>query len=123
MPLYPGTGDASERGATSNILNRPLAPGSGGAEFRDAYKEGILPALERFAPDFILISAGFDGHRGDPLANLSLTEDDFAWITREVCSLAKRVCAGRVVSLLEGGYDREALAASATAHVRALMEA
>ena len=123
MPLYPGTGDASERGATGNILNRPLAPGSGSAEFRDACKDEILPALERFAPNFIFISAGFDGHRADPLANLNLTAEDFLWVTKEVCSVAERVCSGRVVSMLEGGYDLEALAASAAAHVRALMEA
>ncbi|HSC18574.1 MAG TPA: histone deacetylase family protein [Rhizomicrobium sp.] len=123
MPLYPGTGDASERGATGNILNRPLAPGTGSAEFRDAYKNEILPALERFAPNFIFISAGFDGHRADPLANLNLIAEDFHWVTKEVCSVAERVCSGRVVSMLEGGYDLEALAASAAAHARALTEA
>ena len=83
----------------------------------------MLPALERFAPEFILISAGFDAHRADPLANLNLTEDDFGWVTREICTVAQRTCGGRVVSALEGGYDLDALAASAAAHVQALIEA
>lgn len=122
MPLYPGTGYPGERGLTGNIVNRPLAPGSGSAEFRSAYTDEILPALERFAPDFIFVSAGFDGHRADPLANLNLAEEDFAWVTKELCSIAERVCSGRVVSMLEGGYDLEALAASAAAHVGALMD-
>jgi acetoin utilization deacetylase AcuC-like enzyme len=79
--------------------------------------------LEAFAPDFVFVSAGFDAHRADPLAGLNLTEDDFAWVTGEICAIAKRVCDGRVVSALEGGYDLGALAASAAAHVRALIEA
>lgn len=83
----------------------------------------MLPALERFAPELIFISAGFDAHRADPLANLNLRKDDFAWVTREICAVAKRVCGGRVVSSLEGGYDRDALAASAAAHMQALIEA
>jgi acetoin utilization deacetylase AcuC-like enzyme len=123
MPLYPGTGRAGERGAAGNVVNRPLQPGSGSAEFRAAWRDGILPALEDFGPEFVLVSAGFDGHRADPLASLNLTEDDFAWVTREVCAVAARVCGGRVVSALEGGYELDALAASAAAHVRALIEA
>jgi acetoin utilization deacetylase AcuC-like enzyme len=123
MPLYPGTGYEAERGVAGNVLNRPLRPGSGSAEFRDAYRESVLPALEAFAPEFIFISAGFDAHRADPLANLNLLEEDFAWVTREICALAARLCHGRVVSALEGGYDLDALAASAAAHVTALLEA
>ena len=121
-PLYPGTGSASERGV-GNIVNVPLDPGANGAEFRVALREFILPALRDFGPDFILISAGFDGHREDPLANLNLTEEDFAWATREILAVADDCCAGRVVSTLEGGYDLDALAASISAHVRALMAA
>ncbi|MFL6690085.1 MAG: histone deacetylase family protein [Alphaproteobacteria bacterium] len=123
MPLYPGTGFESERGVAGNILNRALAPGNGSDEFRAIYRDSVLPALETFAPDFVFISAGFDAHLADPLAGLKLTEDDFAWVTREICAIAKRVCGGRVVSALEGGYDLDALAASAAAHVRALIEA
>lgn len=123
MPLYPGTGFASERGVSGNIVNRPLKPGSGSAEFRAAWRDHILPALEAFAPRFIFISAGFDAHRADPLANLNLIEDDFAWVTTEICAVADRVCGRRVVSALEGGYDLDALAASAAAHLRALTEA
>jgi len=123
MPLYPGTGFAGERGVSNNVLNCPLPQGSGSAEFGAAYRDSVLPALEQFAPEFIFISAGFDAHRADPLANLNLQEDDFAWVTREICAVAKRVCGGRVVSSLEGGYDLDALAASAAAHVQALIEA
>ena len=121
-PLYPGTGLASERGV-GNIVNVPLDPGANGAEFRVALREFILPALSDFGPDFILISAGFDGHREDPLANLNLTEEDFAWATREILAVARACCDGRVVSTLEGGYDLDALAASVSAHVRELMAA
>lgn len=121
-PLYPGTGMANEHGV-GNIFNAPLRPGAGSAEFRHAMGEIVLPALMDFQPDFILISAGFDAHRDDPLANLRLDEDDFAWVTREILRVAKSNCAGRVVSTLEGGYDLAALAASASAHVRALMAA
>lgn len=122
-PFYPGTGRPFERGIADNILNVPLAAGSGGKEFRMAYETAILPALEQFAPDFVFISAGFDGHRADPLAELRLEEKDFAWVTSAICEVARRACGGRVVSVLEGGYDLEALARSAAAHVRALMEA
>lgn len=92
-------------------------------EFQTAYRDSVLPALEAFAPEFIFISAGFDAHRADPLANLALSDEDFGWVTREICAVADRVCGGRVVSTLEGGYDLDALAASAAAHVRALIEA
>src|SRR5713101_403948 len=121
-PLYPGTGARSETGV-GNVVNVPLRPMSGSTEFRRAYDEFILPALEDFAPDFILISAGFDAHRRDPLAQLMLVEEDYAWVTERLIACAARHCEGRLVSSLEGGYDLEALAASAAAHVRALMAA
>ncbi|MBI1778672.1 MAG: histone deacetylase family protein [Proteobacteria bacterium] len=119
-PLYPGTGAASERGV-GNIWNAPLAPGSGSQEFRAAFSERILPALQAFGPELILISAGFDAHADDPLASLRLREEDYAWVTHELCRLAAATASGRVVSALEGGYDLEALAASTAAHVEALM--
>jgi len=117
-PLYPGTGSVVERGV-GNIFNAPLRPGSGSAEFRAAWSERLLPALREFRPEFILISAGFDAHADDPLANLNLTDDDYAWITREIMTIAEECCEGRVVSTLEGGYDLEALARSVSAHVGA----
>jgi acetoin utilization deacetylase AcuC-like enzyme len=122
MPLYPGTGGPSERGA-GNIFNAPLDPGDGSAEFKQAMEAVVLPALERFAPDLLIISAGFDAHTRDPLANINLVEQDFAWITKRLMEIAETSCDGRVVSLLEGGYDLQGLALSAAAHVRALMEA
>ncbi|HEY2070636.1 MAG TPA: histone deacetylase family protein [Rhizomicrobium sp.] len=122
-PLYPGTGGASERGASGNIVNAPLPPGADGMMFRAAFERMIFPALESFAPEFILISAGFDAHRCDPLAEMALDESDFAWATTEILRIAAKCCEGRVVSALEGGYDLGALARSAKAHVRALMEA
>jgi acetoin utilization deacetylase AcuC-like enzyme len=121
MPLYPGTGGAEERGAHGNIVNMPLAPLSGSGEFRAAMSQTILPALRRFAPDFLLISAGFDAHADDPLAGLRFHEDDYAWATEELLAVARESCDGRVVSTLEGGYNLAALAASAAAHVGALM--
>jgi len=121
-PLYPGTGARSETGV-GNIVNAPLSPNAGSAEFRTAFNEFILPALEDFRPDFVLISAGFDAHRRDPLAQLNLVEADFAWATERLVELAGRHCQGRIVASLEGGYDLEALAASAAAHVAALMAA
>lgn len=120
MPLYPGTGAAHETGL-GQIHNAPLPPGASGAEFRHAWTTKLLPAIEGFAPDLLIISAGFDAHARDPLAQLRLTEADFDWISMELCAIADRVCAGRVVSLLEGGYDLEALALSTAAHVRALL--
>jgi acetoin utilization deacetylase AcuC-like enzyme len=122
MPLYPGTGAPSETGA-GNIFNAPLSPGDGGAEFREAMEAVVLPGLERFAPDLVIISAGFDAHTRDPLANINLMEADFAWITNRLMEIADTACEGRVVSLLEGGYDLQGLALSAAAHVRALMRA
>ena len=122
-PCYPGTGAEFERGVAGNIVNRPLAPGSGGDVFRSAFAEGILPALDAFKPEFVLISAGFGAHTADPLAQLHLVDDDFAWATREVVRLARAHCGGKIVSTLEGGYDLPALAAATAAHVRALMEA
>jgi acetoin utilization deacetylase AcuC-like enzyme len=115
-PLYPGTGSVVERGV-GNIFNAPLAPGAGSEEFRAAWSERLLPALRDFKPEFILISAGFDAHEDDPLANLNLTDEDYAWITREILAIAEACCEGRVVSTLEGGYDLEALARSVSAHV------
>jgi acetoin utilization deacetylase AcuC-like enzyme len=122
MPLYPGTGAASERGV-GNVVNAPLPPGAGGSHFREAMRTTILPALEEFAPQFLLISAGFDAHEADPLANLRFATEDYAWVTGELCALAQRCCDGRVVSTLEGGYDLGALGASAAAHVQAMMAA
>jgi acetoin utilization deacetylase AcuC-like enzyme len=121
MPLYPGTGAASERGEHDTIVNAPLRPGDGGEQFRAAFETVILPRLETFRPDFLMISAGFDAHRRDPLANLELTEDDFAWVTEKLLEVAARHSGGRIVSLLEGGYDLQGLSASAAAHVKALM--
>lgn len=120
-PLYPGTGAAGEHGGSDNVLNVPLPAGAGSREFRAAMSGQILPALDAFAPELILISAGFDAHIRDPLAGLALTEDDFAWATAELCGLAGARCRGRIVSTLEGGYDLTALAASCAAHVRELM--
>ena len=120
-PLYPGTGSGSERGIAGNILNVPLRPGDGSPEFRFAFSNAIGPALEAFAPELILISAGFDGHVNDPLAHLGLTDDDYAWVTRFLGAIAERHCGGRIVSVLEGGYNLGALASSTSAHVRELM--
>jgi acetoin utilization deacetylase AcuC-like enzyme len=122
-PFYPGTGSVREHGPYGNIVNAPLASGDGRAEFRAAFDEVILPALDRFRPEFLMISAGFDAHHSDPLASLELDEDDFAWATERLADVARRHCGGRIVSLLEGGYDLTALAASAAAHVRVLLSA
>lgn len=122
-PQYPGTGRASDRGAFDNVANAPLPTGAGGEEFRRAWGERLLPALSQFGPQMIVISAGFDAHRADPLGGLELTESDFAWITREIAAIAADKCAGRLISVLEGGYDLKALAGSAAAHVTVLMEA
>ena len=119
-PLYPGTGASGERGA-GNIVNAPLRAGAGSIEFRDACIRTVLPALDDFAPQLVIVSAGFDAHRLDPLAALELETDDYAWITRRLVDLAARHAHGRVVSSLEGGYDLDALRESAAAHVAALM--
>jgi len=121
-PCYPGTGRPSERGVANNIVNATLPPGSDGPAFRAAWREVILPALDNFAPEFLIVSAGFDAHRADPLAQLRVETADFAWLTAELVKLAGRHTGGRIVSVLEGGYDLDALAASAAAHVRALMQ-
>ena len=122
-PLYPGTGAADERGVAGNIVNVPLAPLSGSQEFRKAIVDIVLPALASFSPEFILVSAGFDGHINDPLAQMCLTEADYGWVTGKLADFAATHCAGRLVSTLEGGYDLAALKASTIAHVRALMAA
>ena len=122
MPLYPGTGALSEVGV-GNIWNAPLRSGDAGSAFRDAVTSRILPALHNFAPDLLIISAGFDAHRDDPLANLKLVEADFRWVTEQLIKVAAQHANGRVVSMLEGGYDLAALAASSAVHVQALMEA
>jgi len=122
-PFYPGSGSAAERGVAGNIVNAPLAAYSGSREFREAWEGIILPALDEFRPEFLLISAGFDAHEDDPLAALRLHEEDYVWITRRLLKIADDHCGGRIVSTLEGGYDLAALARSAAVHVRTLMEA
>ncbi|MBV9636283.1 MAG: histone deacetylase family protein [Methylobacteriaceae bacterium] len=122
MPLYPGTGGVHERGEHETIINAPLAPGDGGEQFRAAMETLILPRLEAFRPDLMIISAGFDAHQRDPLGNLNLTEADYAWATGKVMDIAGRHARGRVVSVLEGGYDLAGLSRSAAAHVQTLME-
>jgi acetoin utilization deacetylase AcuC-like enzyme len=120
MPCYPGTGAASETGA-GNIFNEPLEPGSDGEALRLAFEEGIIPALNEFRPELIILSAGFDAHWRDPLADLRWTEEDFEWITRQLMAVANDHCNGRLISVLEGGYDLEALGSSVAMHVRTLM--
>jgi acetoin utilization deacetylase AcuC-like enzyme len=121
MPLFPGTGALDERGA-ENVFNAPLRAGDAGERFREAFESRILPALHNFGPDLIVISAGFDAHRADPLANLRLVEADFMWATEKLADMAKRHCHGRIVSMLEGGYDLTALARSVAVHVKTLMD-
>lgn len=120
-PQYPGTGRVTDRGAFDNIFNAPLTTGEDGKAFRLAWGERLLPALSDFDPDFIVISAGFDAHAADPVGGLSLTERDFAWVTAEIAAIARDKANGRFISVLEGGYDLPALAASAAAHVKTLM--
>jgi acetoin utilization deacetylase AcuC-like enzyme len=121
MPLYPGTGAVSESGEHDTIVNAPLRPGDGGSQFRAAFESRILPRLREFKPDLVVISAGFDAHTRDPLANLNLLEADFAWATQQLMEVADKSAQGRVVSVLEGGYDLQGLAGSVAAHVNALM--
>ncbi|PWK68171.1 histone deacetylase family protein [Aminobacter sp. AP02] len=121
MPLFPGTGAKSETGA-GNIVNAPLAPNTGSEHFREAMRSRVLPALDRFAPDLIIISAGFDAHHRDPLAEINLTEDDFDWATGQLMDSAAHHCGNRLISLLEGGYDLHGLAFSVAAHVTRLMK-
>ena len=122
-PFYPGTGAREERGNHDNVVNVPLAAFAGSGEFRRGMKDFILPAVEAFAPDLLMISAGFDAHRRDPLAHINLEAEDFAWATRELMAVARRHCDGRIVSVLEGGYSMDGLAESLAAHVRELMAA
>jgi acetoin utilization deacetylase AcuC-like enzyme len=121
MPLYPGTGAVSESGEHGTVVNAPLRAGDGGSQFREAFENRILPRLRDFKPDVIVISAGFDAHTRDPLANLNLVEADFAWATQQLMAIADQTAKGRVVSVLEGGYDLQGLAGSVAAHVTALM--
>lgn len=119
-PCFPGTGSLAETGV-GNVVNVPLPPGTNGDTFREAWQAKILPRLAAFAPEILIISAGFDAHAADPLAQMRLKEADFAWLTKELLAVADASCPGRVVSLLEGGYDLNALAQSCAAHVRTLM--
>ena len=121
MPLYPGTGAKNETGA-GNIVNAPLAPRTGSDLFRDAFNARVLPAIDNFQPDLVIVSAGFDAHHRDPLAEINLTEDDFDWATGQLMDSAARHASGRLVSLLEGGYDLQGLAFSVAAHVGRMMK-
>ena len=121
MPLYPGSGARTERGEHNNIVNAPLSSGSGGTEFREAVASIILPRLDDFRPDLVVVSAGFDAHMRDPLASLNLDESDFAWVTQQLMQVADRHAQGRLVSVLEGGYDLQGLSQSVAAHVKTLM--
>lgn len=121
MPLYPGTGSVTETGA-GNIVNAPLAPGDGSVQFKDAFETRLLPVLNAFSPDLLIISAGFDAHHRDPLAQINLTESDFSWVTAKLLESADQTCERRVVSVLEGGYDLEGLSRSAGQHISTLMQ-
>lgn len=123
MPLFPGTGATGERGEHDTIVNAPLASEDGSAKFRAAFDHVILPQLQKFAPELIIISAGFDAHRRDPLASLNLDATDFGWVTRKLMDVADASAGGRIVSILEGGYDLQGLQESVAAHVTALMGA
>ena len=123
MPLWPGTGSKEEQGNFNNIVNIPLPPGSSGVLMREKYEMLVFPALKEFKPELILISAGFDAHEADPLAELNWSTEDFSWLTERICKIASDCCGGRLVSTLEGGYDLEALAESVKAHVIKLCEA
>ena len=122
MPLYPGTGAVGERGEHDQIVNAPLRAGDSGETFREAMDTVILPRVEAFSPDLIIVSAGFDAHHRDPLGNLKLVEADYGWATRRLMEIARRRCGERVVSVLEGGYDLKGLANSVAVHVTTLME-
>ncbi|NML74550.1 histone deacetylase family protein [Rhizobium sp. S-51] len=122
MPLYPGTGARDETGVKNNVVNAPLSPNVGSDHFREAFKSRVLPALHDFSPDLILISAGFDAHHRDPLAQINLVGEDFDWATGRLMEVADRFAHNRVVSLLEGGYDLEGLAESAGLHILRLMK-
>jgi acetoin utilization deacetylase AcuC-like enzyme len=123
MPLFPGTGARGERGEHDTIVNAPLAPEDGSAKFRAAFENVILPQLQKFSPELIIVSAGFDAHYRDPLASLNLRAEDFGWVTRKLMDVADASAGGRIVSVLEGGYDLQGLKESVAAHVTALMGA
>ena len=123
IPLWPGTGTEEEQGHYNNIVNIPLPPGSTGQLMRQKYEALVFPVLRKFEPDLILISAGFDAHEADPLAELNWSTADFSWLTERLCKIAEECCEGRLVSTLEGGYDLKALADSVKAHVTKLCEA
>ncbi|UXT48107.1 histone deacetylase family protein [Agrobacterium tumefaciens] len=122
MPLYPWSGDKNETGAKNNIVNAPLSPNTGSEHFREAFKSRVLPAIADFSPDLILISAGFDAHHRDPLAQINLVGEDFDWATGRLLEMADKYTSNRVVSLLEGGYDLEGLAESAAMHILRMMK-
>ncbi|MBL8288764.1 MAG: histone deacetylase family protein [Rubrivivax sp.] len=122
FPFYPGTGARSERGVAGNIVNIPLPRGSGSAQFRRGMRDELLPALRRFAPELVIVSAGFDAHELDPLGGLALTDDDYAWITEELLAVAREHAGSRIVSTLEGGYSERGLAGGTAAHVRTLAQ-
>ncbi|MEM6728224.1 MAG: histone deacetylase family protein [Pseudomonadota bacterium] len=122
MPLYPGTGYPEETGAHGNVMNVPLADGAGSDAFRDVLEQHVFPAVAAHRPELLFVSAGFDAHARDPLAGMLLTDDDFGWVTGRLCDLAETHCNGWIVSCLEGGYDLEALGASAARHVTVLKE-
>ena len=121
-PLWPGSGKVDETGAFDNVLNIPIASNTAGDGVRSSFNEIIIPKLEEFKPELLIISAGFDAHISDPLANLELVEEDYEWITHKLCDIVDKHCNGRLVSSLEGGYNLEALAASVAVHVKVLME-
>ena len=123
MPLFPGSGALSERGDHDQIVNAPLRAGDGGETFRDAMETRVLARLETFVPDLIVVSAGFDAHWRDPLGSVQLVEDDYVWVTEKLMDAARRHAGGRIVSVLEGGYDLKGLSKSAAAHVETLMGA
>ena len=123
MPLYPGTGSKSETGKFDNIINCPLIAGDGSSEFRTAISDVILPGLEKFQPDLLLVSAGFDAHMNDPLAGLNLQDSDYAWVTKQLIEVAEKFTNGRLISTLEGGYDLLALTSSVASHVEELVQA
>ncbi|MEM7422208.1 MAG: histone deacetylase family protein [Pseudomonadota bacterium] len=122
MPLFPGTGGADETGDEGTIVNAPLRPMSGSEQMRAAFEQRVMPAIRKHEPDLIMVSAGFDAHRDDPLANLLWTAEDFRWATERLTDLAAELCEGRIVSTLEGGYDLDGLAESCSAHLDVLLD-
>jgi len=122
-PLFPGTGSEGEIGVAGNIMNCPLPSGAGSFEFRKAMEDKIFPAVQDFEPELIIVSAGFDAHREDPLASMTLEDEDFGWVSKRIVELSQALCGGRLVSVLEGGYNTDALARSVALHVKALMNA